>query len=163
MAVQDLIRVYGSGRDESIRGLVLRLYHYVQTRADAEHWLEQQIESFSTAEPTQWREWFAEAISNWRDDWLAILESLKSENLKAAECLEIVKKFPKGKVLKPDSCAESFQHIVTARSGNYPKGKTVALRKPLEGFLRTRNFWGRSWQQIRTILWLRIGDGYAGI
>ncbi len=142
LAVQDLIRVYGSGRDESIRGLVLRLYHYVQTRADAEHWLEQQIESFSTAEPTQWREWFAEAISNWRDDWLAILESLKSENLKAAECLEIVKKFPKGKVLKPDSCAESFQHIVTARSGNYPKGKTVALRKPLEGFFEDAEFLG---------------------
>ena len=142
LAVQDLIRVYGNGRDESIRALVLRVYHYIQTRADAEHWLEQQINDFSSVEPTLWRTWFAEAIANWRDDWLSILESLKSENAKAAECLKILKKFPKGKVLSPGTCAELFQQIIAARSGNYPKGKTVALRKPLEGLFEDAEFLG---------------------
>jgi len=44
-SVKKLIRVYGGGRDEKIRQMVLRLHHYAQTRPDAEGWLARQIEN----------------------------------------------------------------------------------------------------------------------
>ena len=43
VAVQGLIRIYGGGRDEKIRALVLRLHNYAQTRPDADGWLARQI------------------------------------------------------------------------------------------------------------------------
>ena len=92
LAVQELIKVYGSGNDEKIRALIQRLHHYMQTRADAEEWLAQQIEIFSSAKPVQWREWFIEAISDWRDEWLPVLAQLERENVKAAECRQILEK-----------------------------------------------------------------------
>jgi hypothetical protein len=41
-----LIKIYGNGRDEKIRSLVLRLHNYAQTRPDAEGWLARQIGKF---------------------------------------------------------------------------------------------------------------------
>ena len=73
IAVQELIKIYGNGRDEKIRALILRLHHYSQTRPDADGWLALQIQYFSATEPVQWREWFSVATSNWRDEWLPIL------------------------------------------------------------------------------------------
>ncbi|HZL14262.1 MAG TPA: UvrD-helicase domain-containing protein, partial [Verrucomicrobiae bacterium] len=130
IAVQDLIKIYGNGRDEKIRTLVLRLHHYSQARPDAENWLARQIEIFSTAEPVQWRKWFAEAISNWREEWLPTLENLRAENPKAAECLEMLNKF---------SPQDAFQKILAADE-NWPRGKKTALRKPLEDFFDDAKF-----------------------
>ncbi|HVU08181.1 MAG TPA: helicase-exonuclease AddAB subunit AddA [Verrucomicrobiae bacterium] len=129
LAVQELIKIYGNGLDEKIRALILRLHHYIQTRADSEKWLAQQIENFSSAEPIQWREWFAEAVSNWRAEWLPVLENLKAENSKAAECLEILK----------SNSADFFQKIL-ATDENYPARKKTALRKPLEDFFDDAKF-----------------------
>jgi ATP-dependent helicase/nuclease subunit A len=138
LAVQELIRIYGGGRDERIRALVLRLYHYVQTRADADAWLAKQIENFSSAEPTQWREWFAEAVSNWRDDWLPVLRELKSGNEKAAEGFAILEKSPAG---KPAAYASLFDKVIAADE-NYPAKKKTTLRKPLEKFFDDAKFLG---------------------
>jgi len=138
LAVQDLIKIYGNGRDEKIRALVLRLHNYAQTRPDAENWLARQVEFFSAAEPVQWREWFSEAISNWRNEWLPILENLKSENPKAAECLEILKQFPGSARVSPEACASFFQKILAA-DDNWPRG-TKEFRKPLEDFFEDAKF-----------------------
>ena len=54
-AVQKLIQIYGSGRDQTIRHLVLRLHHYAQTRPDADGWLARQIEHFASPAPDEWR------------------------------------------------------------------------------------------------------------
>ncbi|MGH7976560.1 MAG: UvrD-helicase domain-containing protein, partial [Limisphaerales bacterium] len=129
LAVQDLIKIYGTGRDEKIRALILHLHNYVQTRADSEKWLAQQIEHFSSSEPAQWREWFAETISNWRDEWLSSLENLKTENVKAAECLEILK----------SNSTDIFQKILAADE-NYPARKKTILRQPLEDFFDDAKF-----------------------
>ncbi|HUE37237.1 MAG TPA: UvrD-helicase domain-containing protein, partial [Candidatus Acidoferrum sp.] len=139
LAAQELIRVYGSGRDEKIRALVLRLHNYIQTRADAEAWLAGQIENFSSAEPIQWRGWFAEAVSDWRNEWLPILRNLKAENAKAAECFQALEKFPAKSF--PDSCASFFKRVLEV-DGNYPSGKKTVLRKPLEGFFEEATFLG---------------------
>jgi ATP-dependent helicase/nuclease subunit A len=132
LAVQDLIKIYGNGRDEKIRALVLRLHKYVQTRADAENWLVRQIEIFSAAEPIQWRGWFSEAIFNWCKEWTPLLENLRAENPKAAECLEILNKF------KPPELLQKI--LAVDGKENFPKGKFTKLRKPLEGFFDDANF-----------------------
>jgi ATP-dependent helicase/nuclease subunit A len=88
-AVQKLIQIYGGGRDQAIRQLVLRLHHYAQTRPDADGWLAQQIEKFAPPAPDEWREWLLGGIQAWRDEWLPVLENLSAENEKAAELLEI--------------------------------------------------------------------------
>lgn len=141
LAVQDLIKVYGSGRDEKIRALVLRLYHYVQSRADAGSWLMRQIESFSAAEPAEWRQWFAKAVSSWRNDWLPVLQNLKSDNVKAAECLATIEKLPADSKKIASACAELFDKIVEAdQTENYPARKKTVLRKPLEEFFDDARF-----------------------
>ena len=142
-AVQDFITVYGNGRDDGIRALVLRLHHYIQTRADAESWLARQIEGFSSAEPTQWREWYLKAVQEWRDEWLPILKSLQAENIKAGECLEILQQFPAEAAKSARSWSPLFRKIAAAdRTEDYPIRKKTVLRKPLEGFFDDAEFLG---------------------
>ncbi|HTV75662.1 MAG TPA: UvrD-helicase domain-containing protein, partial [Candidatus Baltobacteraceae bacterium] len=141
LAAQDLIRIYGNGRDENIRALVLRLHHYTQTRADAEAWLARQIGIFSSAEPLQWREWLSEALSNWRDDWFPVLKNLQPQNVKAAECLAILEKFPAGAIPVNAACADLFQKIAAA-DAEYPNRKKTVLRKPIEDFFEDAEFLG---------------------
>ncbi len=88
-AVQKLIQIYGGGRDQAIRHLVLRLHHYAQTRPDADGWLARQIENFASPAPDEWRVWLLDGIRSWRDEWLPVLENLSAENEKAAELLAI--------------------------------------------------------------------------
>jgi ATP-dependent exoDNAse (exonuclease V) beta subunit len=129
LAVQDLIKIYGSGRDEKIRALVLRLHHYSQTRPDAESWIAKQIEIFSTAEPSQWHKWFSAAISNWHAEWPPALEDLCAENPKAAECLEILHKSDPSDALQ----------VISAADKDWPRG-TKKFREPLEDFFDDANF-----------------------
>ena len=129
LAVQNLIKIYGNGRDEKIRALVLRLHNYSQTRPDAESWLAEQIEVFSAVEPTQWRKWFSAAISNWRDEWLPALENSRAENPKAADCLEILRKSNPSEALREISAADE----------NWPRG-TKKFREPLEDFFDAAGF-----------------------
>ncbi len=82
LAVQDLIQIHGGGRDEQIRKLVLRLHHHSQARPDAAGWLARQRMQFSSAEPVEWERWLRQAIENWRDEWLPVLQELKPENEK---------------------------------------------------------------------------------
>ncbi len=112
-AVQKLIQIYGGGRDQTIRQLVLRLHHYAQTRPDADGWLTRQIEKFASPAPDEWREWLLDAVRNWRNEWLPALENLQTENEKAAECLEILKKL-KGSAPAPGAVRRALAANMTA-------------------------------------------------
>jgi ATP-dependent helicase/nuclease subunit A len=129
LAVQNLIKIHGNGRDEKIRALVLRLHRYSQSRPDAEKWLARQIESFSAAEPIRWRKWFSAAISNWHDEWPSVLENLRAENPKATECLEILRKSN-----SPDALRK-----IAAADADWPRG-TKKFREPLEDFFDDAKF-----------------------
>jgi len=122
-AVQKLIQIYGGGRDEKIRSLVLRLHHYAQTRPDAEGWLAQQLENFSQPEPDEWRTWLLDAIRDWYDEWLPLLEGLKSENEKAEELAGMLSRL--GSVPAPETvrCAPAPNTDTTEQTG----GRQVAL------------------------------------
>ncbi|MGO9478265.1 MAG: helicase-exonuclease AddAB subunit AddA [Limisphaerales bacterium] len=89
-AVRNLIQIYGNGRDQTIRQLVLRLHHYAQTRPDAAGWLASQIERFAVPAPDEWFIWLIAAIQNWRNDWLPVLGDLRTGNEKAAELTTIL-------------------------------------------------------------------------
>ena len=156
-AVQKLIQIYGGGRDQAIRQLVLRLHHYAQTRPDADGWLARQIEHFASPAPDEWRAWLLDGIRNWRDEWLPVLENLKTTNEKAAELVELLSRL--GNASAPDvesslrlesigaqrrpythvspfsrsAAAEILEQIISADDTWPAKQKTV-LRKPLEKF-----------------------------
>ncbi len=129
-AVQNLIQVHGGGRDENIRKLILRLHHYSQTRPDADGWLAAQIKSFSNAEPTDWQRWLPAAIADWRDEWLPVLESLKSGNEKAVELAGWLERLKKNS--SREDAAEILAQVVAADlTVNYPKGRAGKLRPAL--------------------------------
>src|ERR1035437_9633840 len=129
LAVQNLIQIHGGGRDEKIRALILRLHNYSQTRPDAAGWLADQIKKFSTAKPTDWQRWLLIAITDWRDEWLPVLENLKGENEKAAELTGILQRLDKN--FSRELAAKVREQIVSP-DGNWPAKRKTILRKPLE-------------------------------
>jgi ATP-dependent helicase/nuclease subunit A len=159
-AVQRLIQIYGAGRDQAIRQLVLRLHHYAQTRPDADGWLARQIEHFASPAPDEWRKWLLDGIQAWRDEWLPVLESLGAPstgsarfespafhaepvlgtppaNEKAAESAGILRRLPKN--FSRETAAEILAQIISA-DGNWPAKRKTALRKPLEKFFDAAAF-----------------------
>jgi ATP-dependent helicase/nuclease subunit A len=136
-AVQKLIQIYGGGHDEKIRQLVLRLHDYSQTRPDAESWLAEQIQQFESATPDEWHTWLLDGIYNWRDEWQPALEKLRAENIKAAECLEILRKLPE-KISREQAAAILSE--IQDTSAVWPKGKKGVLEKPLEKFFADAAF-----------------------
>ena len=136
-AVQKLIQIYGGGRDQAIRRLVLRLHHYAQTRPDADGWLARQIEKFAAPAPDEWREWLLGGIQAWRDEWLPVLENLQAENEKAADCLKILQKLP-GEFSRKLAAAVLAE--IQAASTVWPARKKTVLLKPLEKFFADAAF-----------------------
>ena len=159
-SVQSLIQTYGGARDEKIRSLVLRLHHYAQTRPDAEGWLAEQIGKFSTNEPADWQKWLLEAIAGWRDEWLPVLENLRTPNSrsarssqrneraeqefgvppnneKAAELLGIFQRL--GNTFSRELAAEVLGQLISA-DGNWPAKRKGVLREPLEDLFNEAKF-----------------------
>jgi ATP-dependent helicase/nuclease subunit A len=137
VAAQNLIHIYGNGDERPIRAMLLRLHHYTQTRPDADRWLAEQVARFALPEPVEWRRWLRDAITGWREEWLAALDSLKSENEKAAACREFLQKLP-----GDCSCEQAGTVLgeILAADVNYPARKKTELRKPLKDFFADAAF-----------------------
>ena len=129
VAVQNLIQIHGGGRDEKIRALILRLHNYSQTRPDAAGWLEEQIKKFSANRPADWQNWLLAAIEDWRDEWLPVLENLKTGNEKAAELAGVLSRLKNG--FTRGLAAEILEQTAAA-DGNWPAKRKTTLRQPLE-------------------------------
>ena len=139
IAVQNLIQIHGGGRDEKIRALILRLHHYSQTRPDAAGWLAEQIQKFSAARPAEWHGWLLDAVEDWRNEWLPVLENLKGGNEKAAELTGILSRLDKN--FARELAAEVLEQIAVADlTANYPKGKAGKLRPALGGIFEEAKF-----------------------
>jgi ATP-dependent helicase/nuclease subunit A len=159
-AVQNLIQIYGGGRDQAIRHLVLRLHHYAQTRPDADGWLARQIERFASAAPDEWHVWLLDGIQTWRDEWLPVLENLGTPgtaparnssrgeraervlgappaNEKASELVDILRQLLKK--ISRETAAKVLDQIISA-DDNWPAKRKIALRKPLEKFFADAAF-----------------------
>jgi ATP-dependent helicase/nuclease subunit A len=129
IAFQSLIQIHGGGRDEKIRALILQLHNYSQTRADAAGWLAGQIKKFSATEPTEWLPWLLAAVADWCDEWLPVLDNLKSRNEKADELTGILLRLKNSPTR--ELVAEVLGQIASA-DGNWPAKRKTTLRRPLE-------------------------------
>ena len=136
-AVQELIQIHGGGRDEKIRALILRLHHYSQTRPDAAGWLAGQIQKFSASEPVDWQRWLVTAIEDWHNEWLPVLERLKTGNEKAPELAGFLSRLKNN--LTRELAAEVLEQIIAA-DGNWPAKRKTILRKPLENLFDEAEF-----------------------
>ena len=136
-AVRELIQIYGGGRDENIRALVLKLHHYAQTRPEAAGWLARQLDLFAAPEPAVWRAWLLEAVGEWREEWLEPLKELRAENVKAAEVLDLLRRLP-----RPFTRAEAAALLAAVQAAGtvWPRGKKGVLEKPLKGLFADAAF-----------------------
>ncbi|MDB6019067.1 MAG: ATP-dependent deoxyribonuclease subunit [Pedosphaera sp.] len=130
-AVQQLIQTQGRGWDLPIRTLVLKLHHYTQTLRDPAGWFTSQLATCNAPEPTQWRLWLAEGVSDWRHRWLPALQIISPENLKASACATLLKNLPAQP--SPKACAALLDQIQLADQ-DWLRGKKTAWRKSIEGF-----------------------------
>ena len=126
-AVQELIQVQGGGRDQAIRALVLRLHHYTQTLPDPAGWFRAQLALAGSLEPAVWRQWFAEGVIEWRDQWQPRLESAPADNRVASTCLAALSPIVPG--LPPSALARALGEIRDARA-NCPRGHKTRWIKP---------------------------------
>jgi len=141
LAVQNLIQIHGFGRVDAIRDLVMQLHHYAQARPDAAGWLAQQRQKFSAPASVDWALWLPEAIKEWRDEWLPLLEELKGENPKAAELVPLLSGLdaPGGDDAGRRAAAEILEQLI-ATDASWPSGRKLAFRKPLEAIFAEAPF-----------------------
>src|SRR5438552_447041 len=137
MAVRELVHNYGSGSDEPIRSLVLRLHHYSQTLADPAEWFERQIQHFAAAEAVQWREWLTEGMASWRETWLPALKSSPVNNTVAQQCRAVVQNMSAGAT---GAQTATVLKQVLEICGNCPHGKKVEWLEPLKDFREETEF-----------------------
>src|SRR5882724_7036805 len=136
-AVQQLIQAQGRGWDQPIRTLVLRLHQYTQTLRDPAGWFALQSAMFESTEATQWRNWLAEGLRDWRNRWLPVLGGENLENKKAAECAAILKELPDNP--SREQCANALEQV-RAASLEWPRGKKTDWQKPLVVFFEETAF-----------------------
>ena len=136
-AVLDLIQVHGEGRDENIRKLILRLHNYSQARPDAGGWLAKQRGQFSGPTSADWQKWLFAGIADWRNQWLPVLENIRSGNEKAAELADGLSNIPAN---FPRATAALFLDKILAADVNWPAKRKTLLRKPLENFFDEARF-----------------------
>jgi ATP-dependent helicase/nuclease subunit A len=135
VAVQDLIRLYATGKDETIRQLVLRLHHYSQTRPDAAGWLAACRQNFASPTPLEWADWLLTAIASWREQWLPRLESPEVACEKIAAVSGFLRRAPH--TLSRPQAAELLANILSDTT-DWPRRNSP--KKSLEKFFTEAEF-----------------------
>jgi len=130
-AVQQLIQAQTQGRDRPIRGLILRVHHYTQTRPDAAGWLRHQLTLLASPQPLAWPGWLSEALADWHQRWLPFLAGRANLNELAARCAALLRQFP-----VPPTRAEAAAALeaVAGACEECPRGKRKDCYEPLEAF-----------------------------
>ncbi|HOB97345.1 MAG TPA: UvrD-helicase domain-containing protein [Verrucomicrobiota bacterium] len=136
-AVQELVFVYGGASDETIRRLVLRAHDFTCTLPDPEAWLAREESRLRQEAPAHWTGWFERALDDWAAEWTEALAEFPPENLKAVECLEVLRRL--GRPVSHQAAFEAFKQI-EALDRAWPHRKKTAWRKPLEPLLEEAAF-----------------------
>ena len=138
LAVQELIQTQARGWEVPIRALILKLHHYTQTLRDPTAWLAGQLNRFTTAEPTDWREWWRTGVGEWRDRWRPVLgEEAAAGNDKAAACWNVLDGLPPHPT--PEAAAAGLT-AVQAADAEWPRGKKTKWRPQLKAFFDEAGF-----------------------
>jgi len=137
-AVLRLLQDYADGRELPIRELILHLHEFTQTRPDPAGWFDHQLALFSQSDPTHWRRWLKEGVTQWREHWLPMLRSQASENTNAHECARLLD-HGDGTLFSAKSIA-SILPLILATDRIWPPKKRTVFRKPLKKFYEETAF-----------------------
>ncbi|HWX19959.1 MAG TPA: UvrD-helicase domain-containing protein [Candidatus Binatia bacterium] len=149
-AVQRLMQAQGGGSDQAVRGLILRLHDYTQTRPDPAGWMRQQLAVFAAAEPEAWLAWLKRGLREWSETWLpvAVEANAAGNNLagKCAAALEVLKQSlpaadsPGPRLAAWRACAASALERICAFEKDCASGKKALWLKPLEKLVEEAEF-----------------------
>jgi ATP-dependent helicase/nuclease subunit A len=118
--VRELIESHGRSSDRQVRRLVLRLHDYTQTRPNPDRWFHRQFEALDSHDPTCWKEWLLEAVSDLCASALADFQPVRSSNAVAAACVESLQKLPAK--FSREQAAMVVKDVIDAFE-NCPRGK----------------------------------------
>jgi ATP-dependent helicase/nuclease subunit A len=139
-AVQALIRTVGRGGDGRIRQLVLKLHAYSQSLPNPAGWLDEQQQRFAQTEPREWRQWFREAVTAWRDEWEGRVALFADEAPAAALCLTALRQLPAQPTLAEAGVALRAVQTAAQDDANWPRGTKGTVRDPLKPFFADTEF-----------------------
>ncbi len=95
--VQALVAQFGSGSDEPIRSLVLKVHKFAQVLPDCDNWLVDQIALYSRQSPEAWKTWLVAGLNQWREFWLPELQARQGQAPAVNLCIAaLAKPFPPG-------------------------------------------------------------------
>ena len=140
-AVRELIRSVGRGGDGAIRKLVLKLHAFSQSLPDPIAWLDKQSRRFNETEPTAWRQHFALAVGQLRDEWGVRLSQVRGQTTALKLASDTLAALP----AHPDYAAatETIHAIAAADiAENWPRGTKGKFRDPLKSFFEEAAFLG---------------------
>lgn len=141
VAGRELIRTVGRGADSDIRKLILKLHAFTQSLPNPAAWLDTQSQRFATAEPTEWRQCFAVATAQLRDEWGDAVQAARGQTTALRLCSEALRALPG----TPDypAATTAIRAILAADiKENWPHGTKGRFRKPLEKFFEAAQFLG---------------------
>jgi ATP-dependent helicase/nuclease subunit A len=138
-AVRELIRSMGRGSDGAIRKLVLKLHAFSQSLPNPTAWLEEQTRRFAQIDPHEWRNHFAVAVSQLRDEWSARLNNDRGQTTALKLASDALAALP----AKPDfvHATQTISAIAAADvTENWPRGTKGKFRAPLKTFFEETAF-----------------------
>lgn len=141
VAVRALIHNVGRGSDGSIRKLVLRLHAFTQSLPDPVGWLEEQLQRFAQVEPEEWRNQFARAVGQLRDEWNTRLNADRGQTTALRLASDALAALPTTPDFKQSSRAISLIGAANVKE-NWPRGTIGKFRDPLKSFFEAVEFLG---------------------
>jgi ATP-dependent helicase/nuclease subunit A len=138
-AGRELIRTIGRGADGAIRKLILKLHAFAQSLPAPEAWLATQCHRFTATEPREWRNQFALAVAQLRDEWAAALNANRGQTTALRLCSDALNSLPE----RPDypAASEAIRAITAAnQDGNWPHGSKGKFRDPQKKFFEEATF-----------------------
>jgi ATP-dependent helicase/nuclease subunit A len=122
---QKLVLEDFGGRDDRLRDLLRKIHEYIQTRPGPNAWLDRQIAFYEGAECPEWKTWYREALTGWRDWWVPYLRSLPTENTNGHACADL---------LDVPTLDDDLPATIAAREDKkcWPKGRKGAHMKCFE-------------------------------
>jgi ATP-dependent helicase/nuclease subunit A len=122
--IRGFIQNFSRGWDKPVRDAILTIHRYRQSLRDPDAWLTSQRAAFEQSQPTQWHNWYFEAVLDWQKRWLPILRQQPEVNTFCGRCVRALETLGKDGKNLSEIC-KTLSEILTEW-----KGKRGDLKKP---------------------------------
>jgi ATP-dependent helicase/nuclease subunit A len=137
--LHELVREYGRGRESAIRGWILRLHHYAQTLRDPGAWFGREWGALAQPAPEQWERWLSEGFSDWRAEWLPVLQAQPERSTPAHAAAAVL--LQTGSTPTRAQLATTLAAIIeTDEKAGWPRGTKTTLRLAVAAFFEDARF-----------------------